>query len=173
MATNRINLAGRLGKDPDFHYIDKNTTVVRLRIAVNDCDYDINGNKGRYTTWITVVLWNRLAYVAKNGLCKGAAIAVEGRLSNNSYVDKEGTKHYQLIVEAERIECLHKQNRPEQTIDTKVEEEKDTETDCIVGEAIPEGEIIADNACNEDDTDQKLSIKDVEMPKKGKRNPKQ
>ena len=146
MATNRINLAGRLGKDPDFHYIDKNTTVVRLRIAVNDCDYDINGNKGRYTTWITVVLWNRLAYVAKNGLCKGAAIAVEGRLSNNSYVDKEGTKHYQLIVEAERIECLHKQNRPEQTTDTKVEEEKDTETDCIVGEAIPEGEIIADNA---------------------------
>ena len=173
MATNKVNLVGRLGKDPDFHYIDKNTTISRLRIAVNDCDYDANGNKGRYTTWITVVLWNRLAFVAKNGLCKGAAIAVEGRLSNNSYVDKEGTKHYQLIVEAEHIECLYKPSRPEQTTETNVEEENNTEAGCIVGDAIPEEEIIADKDCNEDDTTQKLSIKDFEMPEKSKRSRKQ
>ena len=30
MATNKVNLVGRLGKDPDFHYIDKNTTTYNI-----------------------------------------------------------------------------------------------------------------------------------------------
>ena len=65
MGVNKVNLVGRLGKDPDFHYVDKTTTVSRLRVAVKDCDYDANGDKGKYTTWVNVVVWNRLAYVLK------------------------------------------------------------------------------------------------------------
>ena len=38
MGVNKVNLVGRLGKDPDFHYVDKATTVSRLRVAVKDCD---------------------------------------------------------------------------------------------------------------------------------------
>lgn len=52
MGVNKVNLVGRLGKDPDFHYVDKTTTVSRLRVAVKDCDYDANGDKGKYTTWV-------------------------------------------------------------------------------------------------------------------------
>src|SRR5574344_2681397 len=106
MGVNKVNLVGRLGKDPDFHYVDKTTTVSRLRVAVKDCDYDANGDKGKYTTWVNVVVWNRLAYVAKNRLYKGAAVAVEGRVVNHSYVDKNGNKQYMLEVEANSIECL-------------------------------------------------------------------
>lgn len=108
MGVNRINLVGRLGKDPEFRYIDKNTAISRIRLAVKNYDYDNNGNDNQYTTWVNVVLWNRLAFVAKNGLCKGAAIAIEGKLANRSFVDKEGTKHYVLEVDAESIETISK-----------------------------------------------------------------
>lgn len=112
MGVNKVNLVGRLGKDPDFHYVDKTTTVSRLRVAVKDCDYDANGDKGKYTTWVNVVVWNRLAYVAKNRLYKGAAVAVEGRVVNHSYVDKNGNKQYMLEVEANSIECLSAKKTP-------------------------------------------------------------
>ncbi len=64
MGINRVNLVGRLGRDPEFHYIEKNTAISRLRLAVSD-GYDANGNKGQHTLWVNVVLWNRLAFVGK------------------------------------------------------------------------------------------------------------
>lgn len=47
MGINKINLVGRLGKDPEFRYIDKNTAIARLRLAVNNYDYDSNGNNNK------------------------------------------------------------------------------------------------------------------------------
>lgn len=175
MGVNKVNLVGRLGKDPDFHYVDKVTTVSRLRVAVKDCDYDANGDKGKYTTWVNVVVWNRLAYVAKNRLYKGAAVAVEGRVVNHSYVDKNGNKQYLLEVEASCLECLSgkksngtKSGESDSNI-TKVElenvlgsiEEKGT-YETFGNIAIERSSIELD----EPDAQGELSINDVEMPKK-------
>ena len=175
MGVNKVNLVGRLGKDPDFHYIDKNTTVSRLRIAVKDRDYDADGNKGKYTTWVNVVLRNRLAFMAKNRLCKGAAIAVEGRMANHSYVDKDGNKHYLLEVDAYSIECLSAKKTSatkENTSDASIAK---VELENVLGSIEEEGayETYGDVAIEksalelqEDDASKALSIKDVEMPKK-------
>ena len=175
MGVNKVNLVGRLGKDPDFHYVDKTTTVSRLRVAVKDCDYDANGDKGKYTTWVNVVVRNRLAYVAKNRLYKGAAVAVEGRVVNHSYVDKNGNKQYLLEVEASCLECLSgkksngtKSGESDSNI-TKVElenvlgsiEEKGT-YETFGNIAIERSSIELD----EPDAQGELSINDVEMPKK-------
>lgn len=175
MGVNKVNLVGRLGKDPDFHYVDKNTTVSRLRIAVKDCDYDADGNKGKYTTWVNIMLRNRLAYMAKNRLYKGAMVAVEGRMANHSYVDKDGNKHYMLEVEANSIEWLS----PKKTSATK-ESSSDVniakvELENVLGSIEEKGiyETFGDMAieksaleCREPDASDRLSIKDVEMPKK-------
>lgn len=175
MGVNKVNLVGRLGKDPDFHYIDKTTTVSRLRIAVKDCDYDADGNKGKYTTWVNVVLRNRLAFMAKNRLYKGAAVAIEGKMANHSYVDKDGNKRYMLEVDANSIECLSAK---------KTSATKDTSSDAsvtkvelenVLGSMEKEGtyDTYGDMAIEksalelqEDDVSDGLSIKNVEMPKK-------
>lgn len=164
MGVNRINLVGRLGKDPEFRYIDKNTAIARIRLAVKYYDYDHNGNNNQYTTWVNVVLWNRLAFVAKHGLCKGAAIAIEGKLANRSFVDKEGTKHYVLEVDAESIETISKPKA------NQGKENKDVEssTDYIDEET---GEILSDSELStqkEQTVSPMLSIKDFEESKKNK-----
>lgn len=167
MGINKVNLVGRLGKDPEFHYIDKDTALTRLRLAVSD-GYDINGNKGQYTTWVNVVLWNKLAFIGKNGLCKGTAVAVEGKISNHSYTDKEGMKHYLLEVDAESIECICKPKAATKADDS---EEAPVEEDMIVdeetGEILSYDKEIADLQDNR--ADKPLSIKDVEDPKKSRR----
>ena len=169
MGVNKVNLVGRLGKDPDFHYVDKVTTVSRLRVAVKDCDYDANGDKGKYTTWVNVVVWNRLAYVAKNRLYKGAAVAVEGRVVNHSYVDKNGNKQYLLEVEASCIECLSAKKTPatkETSSDANIAK---VELENVLGSKETYGDVAIEKSALElqgTDASEGLSIKDVEMPKK-------
>ena len=175
MGVNKVNLVGRLGKDPDFHYVDKTTTVSRLRVAVKDCDYDANGDKGKYTTWVNVVVWNRLAYVAKNRLYKGAAVAVEGRVVNHSYVDKNGNKQYMLEVEASCIEFLS----GKKSTDTKSGESDSNitkvELENVLGSIEEKGayETFGNIAIerspielDESDAQGELSINDIGMPKK-------
>lgn len=175
MGVNKVNLVGRLGKDPDFHYVDKTTTVSRLRVAVKDCDYDANGDKGKYTTWVNVVVWNRLAYVAKNRLYKGAVVAVEGRVVNHSYVDKNGNKQYMLEVEASCLECLSgkksngtKSGESDSNI-TNVELENVLGSIEEKGTYETFGNIAIERSpieLNEPDAQGELSINDVGMPKK-------
>lgn len=175
MGVNKVNLVGRLGKDPDFHYVDKTTTVSRLRVAVKDCDYDANGDKGKYTTWVNVVVWNRLAFVAKNRLYKGAAVAVEGRVVNHSYVDKNGNKQYMLEVEASCIEFLS----GKKSTDTKSGESDSNitkvELENVLGSIEEKGayETFGNIAIerspielDESDAQGELSINDIGMPKK-------
>lgn len=162
MGINRINLVGRLGKEPEFRYIDKNTAISRIRLAVNNYDYDNNGNKSQYATWVNVVLWNRLAFVAKHGLCKGAAIAIEGKIANRSFVDKEGTKHYVLEVDAESIETISKPKLDQ----GKENKDGDSSTDNVDEET---GEILSDSDPSTQErqmVSSMLSIKDFEEPKK-------
>lgn len=175
MGVNKVNLVGRLGKDPDFHYIDKSTTVSRLRIAVKDCDYDADGNKGQYTSWVNVVLRNRLAFMAKNRLYKGAAVAVEGRVVNNSYVDKDGNKHYRLEVDASSVECLSGKRLSATKGNSSDASTAKVELENVLGSIEEKGtyETYGDVAIEksalelqEADASEKLSIKDVEMPKK-------
>lgn len=167
MGINKINLVGRLGKYPEFRYVDKNTAIARLRLAVNNYDYDSNGNNKKYTTWVNVVLWNRLAFVARHGLCKGTAIAIEGKVANRSYVDKEGTKHYVLEVDAESIETISKPKLIQ-------DKDKDSKVGNISGENVDEetGEIISDMELHKGTVEPvdspMLSIMDFEEPKKNK-----
>ena len=72
MGVNKVNLVGRLGKDPDFHYVDKTTTKVNTR----------HGSMSWYGTnwhmlqridstkeqllllkaeWSTIAMWTRMA----------------------------------------------------------------------------------------------------------------
>lgn len=175
MGVNKVNLVGRLGKDPELRYADKNTPVVRLRVAVKDCDYDADGNKGKHTAWINVVLWNRLAFVAKNRLYKGAVIAVEGKVVNHNYVDKEGVKHYMLEVEANNLESLSGKRLSATKEGSSATNIAKVELENVLGSIEEKGtyETFGDMAIeksslelSEPNVSDELSINDVEMPKK-------
>ena len=182
MAVNKVNLVGRLGADPTFHHIDKNNTLSRINVAVHDCDYDSSGNKEKVTNWITVILWNRLSYISKNLLCKGATVSVEGKVVKRSYTDKNGIRQYVLEVEAQRIECLCKpeNKQPAEMDETDYEatyfdsEEPDfyddpfgDEEDGVASYELQEETV--NNVVSEPfvvKRGKSLSIKDLEVPKK-------
>jgi len=97
---NSVRLVGALGMDPEVKTFDTNKKLAKLSLATNDSYKNDKGEKITDTQWHNLVIWGAQAQIAGDMLKKGDEIVVEGRLSNRSYVDKDGNKKYisEIIV---------------------------------------------------------------------------
>ena len=97
---NSVRLVGNLGMDPEVKAFDGNKKMARLSIATNESYKNDKGEKIIDTQWHHLVLWGAQAKLAEDLLRKGDEVAVEGKLANRNYTDKEGVKRYvsEIIV---------------------------------------------------------------------------
>ncbi len=91
---NKVQLIGRLGQDPEIITFEDGGKIARFNLATDDSYKDKNGNKIERTYWHPVVVKNGLVKVVENYVTKGKEIAIEGKLTNRSWDDKDGQKHY-------------------------------------------------------------------------------
>jgi single-strand DNA-binding protein len=107
---NSVRLIGHLGENPKVRKLDSGKKVANFSIATNEIYRDNNGEKQSETTWHRLVAWGKQAEIAENYLKKGSEIAVEGKLTNRSYDDKNGEKHYFSEVVVNSLLMLDKKN---------------------------------------------------------------
>ncbi|MEO8887279.1 MAG: single-stranded DNA-binding protein [Mucilaginibacter sp.] len=91
---NSVRLVGNLGMDPEVKTFDTNKKLARLSIATNDSYKNDKGERITDTQWHNLVFWGAQAKLAEDFLKKGDEVAIEGKISNRSYVDKDGVKRY-------------------------------------------------------------------------------
>ncbi len=91
---NSVRLVGNLGMDPEVKTFDTNKKLARLSIATNDSYKNDKGERITDTQWHNLVFWGAQAKLAEDLLRKGDEVAIEGKISNRSYVDKDGVKRY-------------------------------------------------------------------------------
>ena len=91
---NSVRLVGNLGMDPEVKSFDNNKKLARLSLATSESYKNDRGEKVTETQWHNLTLWGNLAKFAEDDLKKGDTIAIEGRLKNSNYVDKDGNKRY-------------------------------------------------------------------------------
>ncbi len=95
---NRVQLIGRLGKDPESRSTPTGKKVAHFSLAVSQRWKSGEGDK-EYTEWVNVEAWERLGEVCQQYLHKGSLVFVEGRLKTDKYEDKGGeTKYYTKVV---------------------------------------------------------------------------
>jgi single-strand DNA-binding protein len=80
--------------DPEVKSFDNNRKLAKISIATNETYKNDKGEKVTDTQWHNLVLWGTQAKFAEDFLKKGDEIALEGKLSSRSYVDKDGNKKY-------------------------------------------------------------------------------
>lgn len=104
---NKIILIGRLTRDLEIRYSqDENpTAVARYTLAVNR-SYRRNGEQ--QADFIPCIAFGKTGELAEKYLCKGARIAVEGRIQTGSYTNQERQTVYTTDVVVERQEFLEK-----------------------------------------------------------------
>jgi single-strand DNA-binding protein len=91
---NTVSLIGNLGKDPELTTLASGGKLAKFSIATNESYKDKNGQWANTTQWHNVVAWGKTAELVNQVLKKGSEVVLEGKLENDAYTDKEGTKRY-------------------------------------------------------------------------------
>ncbi len=100
---NRIQLIGRLGKDPEFRLLDSGKKVANFSVATNQTYKNASGEKIEDTQWHQVAVWGALAEIADKYLRKGSEVAILGKLVHRSYEGPDGNKRYITEVVADEL----------------------------------------------------------------------
>lgn len=108
---NRVQLIGNLGNAPEIKTLEGGKKMARFSIATNEIREDRTGRKETETTWHYVVAWGKVAEIAEKYLNKGKEIALEGKLVNRSFNDKEGNRRFITEVVASELLLIGQKER--------------------------------------------------------------
>lgn len=107
---NSVRLVGFLGNDPEIKKYGDNKSLARVSIATNERYKNKEGEWVSDTQWHNLVMWGRQAVFAEKSLEKGSEIAIEGKLVNRPYIDKDGiTRYYTEVVVNEILTFTRKE----------------------------------------------------------------
>ncbi|MEJ2411594.1 MAG: single-stranded DNA-binding protein [Anaerolineales bacterium] len=95
---NRIQLIGRLGRDPELKNTPNGKKVCSFSMAVNRRWKDREGASQEVTDWFNIEAWERLAEICGEYLKKGSLIFLEGRLQTDSYEENGSTRYFTKVI---------------------------------------------------------------------------
>ena len=106
-SVNKVILIGNLGQDPESRAMPSGKAVTNLRIATSETWRDKQtGEMKEQTEWHSVVMFDRLAEIAKDYLRKGSKVYIEGRLRTRKWQDKAGQDRYTTEITANELQML-------------------------------------------------------------------
>lgn len=103
-ALNRIQLIGRLGRDPESRFTPTGKKVTHFSLAVSERWKSGNESKER-TEWFNIEAWGRLGEVCQEYLKKGGLAYIEGRLRTDKYEEKGEARYFTKVV-AQTVQFL-------------------------------------------------------------------
>ncbi len=108
---NSVRLIGHLGDVPKVRQLESGRKVANFSVATNETYVDNAGNRRSETTWHKLLAYGQTAGIAEKYLHKGSEVAIEGKLTNRSYNDKNGETHYVTEIVVNSLMMLDGKNR--------------------------------------------------------------
>jgi len=103
---NKVQLIGNLGSTPEVKTFDGGKKMATFRMATSESYRNSKGEKVIETQWHNLVAWGKIAEIIEKYLDKGKEIAIEGKLVNRSYNDKDGNKKYFTEIQINELLML-------------------------------------------------------------------
>ncbi|MCJ7520424.1 MAG: single-stranded DNA-binding protein [Anaerolineaceae bacterium] len=110
---NRVQIIGRLGKDPEARTTKNGAAVVSFPVAVDRLWKNRDGESRKETDWFTVEAWGKLGQICQKFLGKGRLVFVEGRLLTQRW-EQEGEIRYFTKVIAGSMQMLDRPKEVEE-----------------------------------------------------------
>jgi len=105
---NKVQLIGRLGQEPEIITFEDGNKMAKFSMATDDSYKNKEGEKVERSYWHNVIVKGGLVNVVENYVVKGQEIAIEGKLTNRSWEDKEGNKRYTTEILCNELLMLSK-----------------------------------------------------------------
>jgi len=103
---NKAIIIGNLGNDPDVRAASDDSSMAIISIATNEQWKDKRGELQTRTEWHRVVMFNRLAEIARDYLHKGSMIYIEGKIQTRKWQDQSGQDRYTTEIVANQMQML-------------------------------------------------------------------
>lgn len=104
--SNKVQLIGNLGQDPEIVNLNDGKKLVKFSIATTDRYTNKQGEQITDTQWHRVVAFNNAANIISEYVKKGNKIGLEGKLVTRQWEDKEGKKQYTTEVVCNQVLLL-------------------------------------------------------------------
>jgi single-strand DNA-binding protein len=127
-ALNRIELIGRLGRDPEARFTPSGKKYAVFSIAVSRIWKSADGAKQEATDWFQINAFGKLGEICLQYLKKGRLAFIEGQMRMNRWEDKQsGETRTRAYIFATGLQMLER--KPGET--EHVEESEVDETDML------------------------------------------
>ena len=106
MNFNKVILAGNLTRDPQLSYTPSQTAVCEFGMAVNRRYKGADGQQRDDVCFVDCQAWGKTGEIINQYMTKGRPLLVEGRLTYESWENKDGQKRSRLRVTVENFQFL-------------------------------------------------------------------
>ena len=123
-ALNKVQLIGRLGKEPVQRKTNKGKAVTVFSVAV-DRIWKSKDETKKGTDWFNVEAWGKLGEICQKFLQKGQLVYVEGALRTDKYEHEGETKYFTRLI-ASKMQMLEWKDKEEPIVemDEEIAEEE-------------------------------------------------
>ena len=139
MDLNKVQLIGRLTKDPEVKQTQAGKTMAIFSVATGMSWKNEAGEKQERTEFHNAVVFGKVADVVNMYCKKGKQVYVEGELQTRSWDDPQGNKKYRTEIIVSNVILLggfEKQGDPQQVQEVK-QHIQSVEEDAISLEDVP------------------------------------
>jgi single-strand DNA-binding protein len=104
---NKVQLIGRLGKDPESRSMPSGDSVANFSMATSEKWKDkSSGEAKERTEWHNIVMFGRVGEIAVEYLRKGSLVYIEGSLRTRKWQDKEGRDRWSTEIVGFELKML-------------------------------------------------------------------
>ena len=100
---NKVQLIGNLGLAPEIKTLESGRKLAKMSIATNESYKNAKGELVKETQWHNLIAWGKTADIIEKYLKKGSEVAIDGKLINRNYTDKEGVKRYVTEIQVNEV----------------------------------------------------------------------
>lgn len=103
---NRVELIGRMVRDPELKSTQNDISVMSFTVAVDRRISKEKAGDGPTADFIDCVAWRQTAELMDKYVRKGDQIGIEGRIQKRDYTDKDGKKVYVTEVTVDSVDLI-------------------------------------------------------------------
>ncbi|MGR3807803.1 single-strand binding protein [Pasteurella testudinis DSM 23072] len=104
---NKVTILGNLGAAPEIRSMPNGDMTATLSVATSRVWKDkTTGEPKELTEWHRIVLYRRLAELAKDYLHKGSKVYIDGYLRTQKWTDDNGIQRWTTQIIAENLQLL-------------------------------------------------------------------
>ena len=118
---NSVHLIGRPGMDPEIKVFGEGRKLARFTFATNEKHYNEKMELVQETVWHNLLAWGRTAEQVEKIVKKGRLMAIDGKIQNRQYEDKDKNKRYITEIVVDEFMLVDRVSNEEEDQKTETE----------------------------------------------------